>query len=144
MRVGGFIDKLKAFNEQASAEAAFTDTSESYANLNAEQMYSGMDSQDEDITLDGGGYAPITIRIKKEKGQPTDRVTLKDTGAFYRGLYAKMDGANIYTGSTDPKTEEIEARTGKDIFGLNEGNKKAFALGPFLRAFMARFIDTIK
>ena len=30
-----------------------------------------------------GNYSPITIKIKKRKGQPTDRITLKDTGAFY-------------------------------------------------------------
>lgn len=31
-----------------------------------------------------GMYSPFTIAIKKRKGQPTDRVTLKDTGDFYR------------------------------------------------------------
>ena len=30
-----------------------------------------------------GEYSPITVKIKQSKGQPTDRITLKDTGAFY-------------------------------------------------------------
>lgn len=31
----------------------------------------------------GGKYTPFTQKLKNEKGQPTDRITLKDTGAFY-------------------------------------------------------------
>lgn len=31
-------------------------------------------------------YAESTIKTKKRKGQPTDRVTLKDTGDLYRSL----------------------------------------------------------
>ncbi len=36
---------------------------------------------DDGVSL--GDYSPITVKIKKRKGQPTDRITLKDTGAFY-------------------------------------------------------------
>ena len=30
-----------------------------------------------------GDYSPVTVQIKKAKGQPTDRITLVDTGEFY-------------------------------------------------------------
>ena len=30
-----------------------------------------------------GDYSPITVSIKREKGQPTDRVTLRDTEAYH-------------------------------------------------------------
>ena len=30
-----------------------------------------------------GDYSPVTVQIKRAKGQPTDRITLKDTGEFY-------------------------------------------------------------
>ena len=33
-----------------------------------------------------GDYSPVTIQIKRAKGQPTDRITLKDTGEFYKSL----------------------------------------------------------
>jgi hypothetical protein len=33
--------------------------------------------------VDGAEYSETTIDIKKRKGQPTDRVTLRDTGSFY-------------------------------------------------------------
>ena len=31
-------------------------------------------------------YTPFTVSIKKDKGQPTDRTTLKDTGKFYNSF----------------------------------------------------------
>jgi len=34
-----------------------------------------------------GDYSPVTIEIKKRKGQPTDRITLKDTGEFYKSYF---------------------------------------------------------
>ena len=34
-----------------------------------------------------GDYSPVTIAIKKRKGQPTDRITLKDTGEFYKSYF---------------------------------------------------------
>lgn len=37
-----------------------------------------------DKSESGKYYSNRTIVIKKEKGQPTDRVTLKDTGKFYK------------------------------------------------------------
>jgi len=30
-----------------------------------------------------GDYSPVTVQIKRAKGQPVDRITLKDTGEFY-------------------------------------------------------------
>ena len=48
-----------------------------------EQMYQGIDSKGIDIKP---AYANSTIKIKRSKGQPTDRVTLFDTGAFYNSL----------------------------------------------------------
>jgi len=48
-----------------------------------EQMYQGKDSKGIDIKP---AYADSTIKIKRRKRQPTDRVTLFDTGDFYNSL----------------------------------------------------------
>lgn len=36
-----------------------------------------------------GSYSPVTVKIKLAKGQPTDRITLKDTGDFYKSYIIK-------------------------------------------------------
>jgi len=48
-----------------------------------EQMYQGITSKGIDIKP---AYANSTIKIKRKKGQPTDRVTLFDTGGFLQLL----------------------------------------------------------
>lgn len=80
------------------------------------------------ITADGeslGEYSPLTIEIKRQKGQPTDRVTLKDEGDFHRGWFATTDKFPIVFGSTDPKADMLEDKYG-NIFGLTQDNKQAF------------------
>ena len=45
------------------------------------QLFDGLDKEGKEIVNEQGGkYSPTTVRIKQEKGQPTDRVTLRDTG----------------------------------------------------------------
>jgi hypothetical protein len=36
-----------------------------------------------------GGYSPITIQIKQQKGQPTNRITLRDTEAYHKSYGVK-------------------------------------------------------
>lgn len=63
-------------------------------------------------------YAYNTIRIKQEKGQPTDRVTLKDTGQFYSSIKATA-GSDAYTVTGD--TEKFEESVDPDnVLGLSE------------------------
>ena len=51
--------------------------------LNVKQLYEyGINSLG--IRIDTyDPYSPYTVRVKKEKGQPYDRVTLRDTGDFH-------------------------------------------------------------
>lgn len=59
--------------------------------LNHEQLQSGEDSSGKDIvTIGGSPYRPYTVTIKKKKGQPTNVVTLKDTGDFYNTFRVKI------------------------------------------------------
>lgn len=59
------------------------------------------------------GYARTTIAIKRRKGQPTDRTTLKDTGAFYKSLSV--------TGF--PLALEVKATVPYTKFLTTEGNR---------------------
>lgn len=90
-------------------------------------------------------YTRYTQEIKEAKGQPYDRVTLKDTGAFYAAMYAEADGDSVIFGSTDEKRDEdtgelfltqerLEEKYGERIFGLTEENREV------TRAYTARAI----
>ena len=63
-------------------------------------------------------YAHRTIDIKLDKGQPTDRVTLKDTGQFY-GTIKATAGSDAYT--VTGNTEKFEESVNPDnVLGLSE------------------------
>lgn len=78
-----------------------------------------------DKGVDGNGnklnppYAESTKVRKRKKGQPTNRVTLKDSGEFYKGFYLwyEEDGFSIQV--DDIKTKYLVNRYGKDIAGLD-------------------------
>lgn len=83
-----------------------------------EQLFKyGIDSKGNSL----GQYAPSTIKAKKRKGQPYDRITLIDTGAFYESYeFAPLkDGFML---SMDGKKEngDLFRRYGKDVLGLND------------------------
>lgn len=72
-------------------------------------------------------YAPSTIRIKKKKGQPTNRVTLRDTKeAYFRArIKAKKLGVEIDSGVEYFK--ELEAKYGSESFEWTSDNKRKIA-----------------
>ena len=95
---------------------------------NTDQLYNlGASSTGRNL----GSYALYTIQEKMRKGQPYDRVTLKDTGDFYNGFYISFvadsgnpltkpapSKAGFFITSDDWKTKMLEGRWGRDIFGL--------------------------
>lgn len=72
--------------------------------------------------MDYAPYKPSTIKAKKRKGQPTTRVTLRDTRAFHQAMYVVFDEEGFYITSSDPKTEALKAKYGDDIFRLTNEN----------------------
>lgn len=68
-------------------------------------------------------YAAMTIAIKETKGQPTDRVTLKDKGDFYRSFNVRdtADGWEI-TAKTIKGDDDLIKEWGPDILGLTDEN----------------------
>lgn len=78
--------------------------------------------------IDGKGeklleYKPFTIAVKSQKGQPTDRTTLEDTGNFYRGfdlIFTDQNAIGVF--SRDEKTPELIEKYGADIFTFTTNN----------------------
>ena len=89
-------------------------------------------------------YAPRTIKKKQRKGQPYDRVTLRDTGEFHKSLKVVFDDNGFYVTSTDDKAQYLLKRYGKPIFRLTDENLKILLneyIRPSLKAKLKNFIQ---
>lgn len=84
-----------------------------------DQLYQrGIDSKGRSL----GEYSPITISIKREKGQPTNRVTLRDSQDFHRSFYIEYSADSFEIKASDPKTDGLLDIYGDDIIGLTADN----------------------
>ena len=72
--------------------------------------------------MDYAPYRPLTIAIKEEKGQPTNRVTLRDTGDFESSFYIEVGDRQFEIKASDWKTEELIKKYGRQILGLTDEN----------------------
>lgn len=71
-------------------------------------------------------YSPVTISIKQKKGQPTNRVTLRDTQAFHNSFFIYADNRAAWFKATDKKSQKLYDRYG-EIFGLTVANRNKVA-----------------
>lgn len=71
-------------------------------------------------------YSPFTIKVKIEKRQPYDRVTLKDTGEFYDSFYVETAEDRFYIKASDEKTDWLIKKYGAEIFGLTNESLAEF------------------
>lgn len=91
--------------------------------LNAEnQLYEqGVNNLGVDI-MDYAPYTPLTISIKEEKGQPTNRVTLRDEGDFEASFFLDVNDKQFEIKASDFKTEDLIKKYGRQILGLTPEN----------------------
>lgn len=89
-----------------------------------DQLYKkGEDKLGRSLDAVGGGYSPYTIQIKSQKGQPTDRVTLKDTGAFYESWKIVNDYNQLQIIANPLKGgKDINREWGGYVIGLQPEN----------------------
>lgn len=67
-------------------------------------------------------YRPRTIKNKQRKGQPYNRVTLKDTGEWYNSLRLVYDVDGFFITSTDEKNTYLKKKYGPTILRLTNEN----------------------
>lgn len=88
--------------------------------MNAEQQFAA------GIRADGTEieppYTAFTVRIKGFKGQPTDRVTLRDTGDFHGAFRLEFEPDQFTITSGDAKLAKLQAKYGETIMGLTDEN----------------------
>ena len=88
-------------------------------NQNDQLFEEGIDSKGKTL----GKYSDFTIEIKKEEGQPTDRITLLDTGDFYKSFVVTVKSGG-FTISANPVKDDSNLFDdfGEDVVGLTKEN----------------------
>ena len=92
-----------------------------------DQLYEkGVDRTGTEIS----SYAPYTETtkwIKRQKGQPTNRVTLRDTGDFHSSFFVNAGTDSFSIEARDWKTNKLIRSYGPDIIGLTDENLNELA-----------------
>lgn len=94
------------------------------------QLHAGTDGYTSSIQPP---YTARTIKNKIKKGQPVDRVTLRDTGDFYKSLRVEFDEDGFYITSTDEDLMNLlKEKYGSPILRLSDSNM-SILLHEFIR-----------
>lgn len=101
----------------------------------------GVNRNEVDIS-DYAPYTPFTIQIKLEKGQPTNRVTLRDEGDFHSSFYIEYLDNGFELKASDEKTEKLIKKYGRQILGLTDGNLQE-VIDDYVKPFLISKIRTI-
>ena len=132
------LKKFEALDTDVICVDVIEETTDEMIRANKAQMDAGMKADGNEIYPP---YAPLTVAIKRMKGQPTDRVTLKDTGEFYAGAYVIVTSESILSGSRDEKNAKLQAKYGEDIFGLGGEFKKGYVNNALRPAFREKILQ---
>lgn len=129
--VENFLQAALKVDVSEEIEQAMFDTTQQYTDLQRSQMFAGIDSDGNKIHRVGKPddyiYAEATIKAKQKKGQPTDRVTLKDTSSFQSDIFADPRSDGFYIGSADQKSAMLQENYTNKIFGLADNSKQQYA-----------------
>lgn len=135
--ISAVLKKFEALDVDTISADAIEETAPEMIDANRAQMDAGMKADGAEIFPP---YAPLTIAIKRMKGQPTDRVTLKDTGSFYAGMSIIVTADQVLSGSGDEKSAKLQEKYGTEIFGLG-GEFKAGYVNTALRPVFRQKIE---
>ncbi len=123
MNLFQFRDRLQPFDILAETAQVMQATEQEIAEYNRGQMYEGVRADDTTIEPE---YSPLTVLIKTAKGQPTDRVTLRDTGDFYDSIKVDVNSNAYEVYATDEKTVRLTTKYGDKILGLSKSSKATY------------------
>ena len=90
-----------------------------------EQMFAGRRADGSEILP---SYTAFTEQIKRAKGQPADRVTLRDSGGFYNSVTSQVSkiARELNITATDEKTPSLLRKydVRDQLLNLSEDNRK--------------------
>jgi hypothetical protein len=120
-KIENVIDNLKAIKGsfRELALEVVEEHSEEIAELNRQQLFEGSRPDGSEITPP---YTPFTVARKRSKGQPFDRVTTRDTGAFHNGIKVEVFQNSFEMIGTDDKTQRLTNKYGS-LLGLTQESR---------------------
>ncbi len=94
--------------------------------LNTEdQLFRGTDATGKTLSSIGGAYSFRTVEEKRRKGQPFDRVTLKDTGDFYKSFNVDIQPKFIQiVADFFKENQDLRERWGDNLAGLDDKSRE--------------------
>lgn len=119
-RITDLIGKLEDYRDNINSylEAATIEAEDTIIDMNISQLYDSGERRDgKKITPE---YAPVTVAIKKKKGQPTNRVTLRDTFDWQASFWVQHYPDGFEIKASDWKTEQLKQKYGDEILGLQD------------------------
>ena len=123
-KVRELANKLKVLKFDEMCAEAVVENEKHAADLNRQQLFQGE-------RADGTEMPPYSFVSVNYFNKPNGPIRLFDTGDFYKGfIFASKTGTAkfpLFLTSTDSKTNELQSRYGKEIFGLTEINMAGFA-----------------
>lgn len=105
--------RIEQLDTDQIAEEAIRDSAEAMADLNAEQINSGMKA-------DGSQMPDYSFRSVFQYGKPPGPIRLRDKGNWQAGLRVTVVGDNVVFDSTDSKDRMLRDRYGDAIEGLSD------------------------
>lgn len=136
------MKRFERLDVPALAAESMQETRKDFQEWQQEQLNAGKKKTGAEIKP---FYRPRTIAIKKKKGQPTDRVTLRDTGFFHSSLFLVVQKGNetFSVVSSDTKAPRLLDKYGESIFGLG-GVFKVGYIQDFRPVFMGKIRSILK
>lgn len=113
------MNKFVEFAENEALKSVEKDA-EKVVEIEKDRLYSGKTYTGESIKPE---YAPRTVQIKTLKGQPTDRVTTRDTGYFHSRLELQVS-KSLVTFTSDDGVQIYLEKKYDNLMGLSEESKE--------------------
>lgn len=123
--VTGKINALKSYKENINKiafNAVLQNEDVIVELITEEQLFEQGIRGDEVFIEDFAPYSPYTVAIKTLKGQPTDRVTLRDTEDFHKSFFIKVGSDHFEVKASDWKTEKLRKEYGVEIMEFTNEN----------------------
>ena len=138
------ISKFQKLDVQPIGRAAMTEVAPEFADKQREQLRFGESSTGGTLRkYRNPSYARMKNAMNPLPGLGNPDLRL--TGAFHRGITAKVEGGKIVVSSSDSKAPELEAAFNEDlIYGLHPESRKEFINADLRPAFMRNIRKEIK
>lgn len=128
------VDVLQAAQDAINEKSVYGEDAQ------RKQLFQGLDRDENRITnlvTGSPDYAPRTVEIKSAKGQPTNRITLKDTSDYYSGMKLEAAGEKYRIYSVDEKADLLDVTYSPLGLGMT-------ARIEWLKQLKPEFLKTIK